>query len=514
MVDRLVAVDDADYRLPDPVRQALAVDVGDASTELGDAVQASRGTVSDTEHATLEDALAATPVGGVLEVRGSHSRSTVFTVDKSVTVRFVNGGSIAMSSATGKGITVTANGVTLDGPTLTGTGSATSSSGMGIHAEDVTNLRVLNAHVEGWSQYGIYFSRVTDFEITGSMITDVAYAGVMFLSCLRGFVFRTEVDGVTQPGSLPQSYGFAATKDATQPLNTHPHSTDITFKSCIARNVTKWEGFDTHAGIRIRWEDCQAINCYHGIAVVGMEDKTVIPNQPGWAPIDFVISGCTADSTVTDGTRGSGLSVAGQSLGAGVPHAFATGKVSVMKIIGHGDVTNGNQGGTYIHTTKGLVLDGVTVENCAPHGLLMAHTNYDFQINNTEVIDPWKGVGGDAPVGIAFRSSHNQGVVGQVRIWRGSKVADQVLGYGIRNWINTTDTEVDLGQYKVTGASVAPLLNPGNRMGRRIDGSVGFFGATPSLKPTVTGSRTDGTALTSALSALATLGLITNSTTA
>ncbi len=43
---------------------------------------------------------------------------------------------------------------------------------------------------------------------------------------------------------------------------------------------------------------------------------------------------------------------------------------------------------------------------------------------------------------------------------------------------------------------------------------VGFFGATPASKPTVTGSRADGTALQSLLTALATLGLITDSSTA
>lgn len=43
---------------------------------------------------------------------------------------------------------------------------------------------------------------------------------------------------------------------------------------------------------------------------------------------------------------------------------------------------------------------------------------------------------------------------------------------------------------------------------------VGFYGATPAAKPTVTGSRADGTALQSLLAAMATLGLITDSTTA
>lgn len=513
MVNRLVAVDDTDYRLPQPVRQALAADFGKTGTEIGDAATSARGFVADTDFATLEEALSATPAGGTLEVRSVHERSATFTIDKPVTVRFVDGAGITMSAPAGRAVTVTSDNVSLDAPRLTGTGSGVSGTGVGLFAEGVSGLRVTNARIEGWSQYGVYLSKVTDFEITESLVRDVAYAGVMLLSCLRGFVFRTEVDGVTQPGSLPQSYGFAATKDATQPLDTHPHSTDITFKSCVARNVTKWEGFDTHAGIRIRWEDCHAINCYHGIAVVGMEDKTTTPGTPGWAPTDFVISGCTADSTVTDGSRGSGLSIAGQSLGAGSPHAFATGRVNGMRIVGHGDVGNGNQGGTYIHTTKGLVLDGLTVEACSPHGLVMAHTNYDFQIDNTVIIDPWKLAGGDAPVGLAFRSSHNQGFVGSVRIWRGSKAADQVLGYGIRNWINTGDVEIDLGAYRVTGASIAPVLNSGARMGRRAEGAMGFFGATPALRPAVAGSRADGTALSSLLTALATLGLISNSTT-
>jgi len=39
MVDRLVAVDDADYRLPAPVQQALATDLANGATEIGGAVE-------------------------------------------------------------------------------------------------------------------------------------------------------------------------------------------------------------------------------------------------------------------------------------------------------------------------------------------------------------------------------------------------------------------------------------------------------------------------------------------
>ncbi|MGW9437950.1 hypothetical protein [Streptomyces sp. NPDC055607] len=48
---------------------------------------------------------------------------------------------------------------------------------------------------------------------------------------------------------------------------------------------------------------------------------------------------------------------------------------------------------------------------------------------------------------------------------------------------------------------------------RHLGTTAGFYGATATAKPTVAGSRASGAALTSLLSALATLGLITDSTT-
>lgn len=45
-------------------------------------------------------------------------------------------------------------------------------------------------------------------------------------------------------------------------------------------------------------------------------------------------------------------------------------------------------------------------------------------------------------------------------------------------------------------------------------GKIGFFGSTPVVKPTVSGSLGGNAALTSLVTALAALGLIVNSTTA
>jgi hypothetical protein len=47
-----------------------------------------------------------------------------------------------------------------------------------------------------------------------------------------------------------------------------------------------------------------------------------------------------------------------------------------------------------------------------------------------------------------------------------------------------------------------------------INGSIGFYNTSPGAKPTVTGSRSANAALASLLTGLATLGLLTDSTTA
>jgi Na+/glutamate symporter len=48
--------------------------------------------------------------------------------------------------------------------------------------------------------------------------------------------------------------------------------------------------------------------------------------------------------------------------------------------------------------------------------------------------------------------------------------------------------------------------------GLSVTGNIGFYGTAAQAKPTVTGSRGANAALTSLCTALATLGLITNST--
>lgn len=72
----------------------------------------------------------------------------------------------------------------------------------------------------------------------------------------------------------------------------------------------------------------------------------------------------------------------------------------------------------------------------------------------------------------------------------------------------------DDGNVSLPGGTVTDLTATGDVSLGGASTSIGFYGATPDTKPTVTGVQTDGTALASLLSALDGLGLITDSSTA
>ena len=99
--------------------------------------------------------------------------------------------------------------------------------------------------------------------------------------------------------------------------------------------------------------------------------------------------------------------------------------------------------------------------------------------------------------------------VGRFLLRRGTASDDSLymglrLSGGTYNWgkLLTSGVDVAVGNLQVTG-------------GLDHDGStVGFYNVTPASKQAVTGSRGGNAALASLLTALSTIGLITNSSTA
>lgn len=63
-----------------------------------------------------------------------------------------------------------------------------------------------------------------------------------------------------------------------------------------------------------------------------------------------------------------------------------------------------------------------------------------------------------------------------------------------------------------TQAAAAQETADGTLVGRNSSSKVGFYGTTPVVKPTVTGSKGSNAALTSLIAALVAQGLITDTT--
>src|SRR5690606_21549540 len=112
--------------LPPVVRTKMASNLVDPGEVEGAALaEAFWAVTTDTNYATLELALDATPTGGTLVLNGAWSRATPFTVDKACTIVSTRGGSITVTDDGEHGIIVTADNVTIDGVTLIGTDSTT-----------------------------------------------------------------------------------------------------------------------------------------------------------------------------------------------------------------------------------------------------------------------------------------------------------------------------------------------------------------------------------------------------
>lgn len=126
---------------------------------------------------------------------------------------------------------------------------------------------------------------------------------------------------------------------------------------------------------------------------------------------------------------------------------------------------------------------------------------------------------------VLFQSSTTNGATALGVLPNGSGTIGQIFFYGGSDPDNaghlTLRSTGVIDTNKVGGGTSPTLtLRAGGNTGLSIDptagavtvaGSIGFYGATPGAKPTITGSRGANAALASLLTALATLGLLTDS---
>lgn len=410
----------------------------------------------DSDHASLEDALAATPMGGTLEVRGSWSRTTPWIIDKPSRVRFARGGSITTTAAV-TAIRITSSFVALEKPTIVGA-AATAATGHGIHAQGTESARlhhitITDPDISLIGHTAVRAEHIDWLTVQGGDIRDIAYAGILGMSCADGLVEKVSIRNVTQTGYV-NSYGIAVDRDESKSLADAPRTTRFTISDCLIDGVPNWEGIDTHGGTSITITRNRVYNTNVGIALVPGR----LSGTAAHSPRDVIVRDNTIDSRVTDGSRSNGIQCIGAMTGGAgsTPAEWATAIIEGNTIKRHGkQATLGSEeaGGMYLRATKGAQVRGNRMIESGCSGILLGHTNTDVSLSDNTIEDSWTNSAAYAAA-VILQSTHNTATISGTKYMRGSKSATNVNSRGLQSVTDPTNVVTDGGGNDWANATV------------------------------------------------------------
>lgn len=479
------------------------------------------GDGATNDAAAIAAAIAAAPAGGVIyfpPTSAAYIVTSAVSVTKALTLQ---GGTVRQTSDSTQGFVVQASDVTFRGMKITRTSvpaaDQANSAGISIVGSAASapyrRVRVEGCEISNFNRYGIYGQHVVGFDIRGNSIHDAYYAGIMLLSCSDGDIVGNAIADIA--GSISgNAYGISLNRTESSSLVTDPRCSDVSIVGNVVRDVTLWEGIDTHGGQRLTVVGNTVLACKTGIAIVPSGNSAQVDT---YAPLDVVVQGNVIDSestTVPTSGTNVGISFAGAGSAAGSVVEYGTGSIVGNHIRGHGvDESAATSGAIRVRTSRGMVVSGNTIIDPSPIGVVIWHTNIGYVVTGNVVIDPWANTA-TIVAGIATRSTHNEGFIGGNAAVRGSKTATTVLSMGIRLFSDTANSIAMLGPNNVEDATTRVSdAGPDGRM--RLEATkLGFYGATPITKPIVTGSRSTGAALADLLAELELIGIIDDQSTA
>lgn len=478
-----------------------------------------RGTfITDEQYPNLGAAVAALPVGGTLEIRKDHSTVLPITVNKECTIRFA-GGSVQTSTAGQDAFFVTSGGVRFQNPKLRGVGHSVNGVGSGIRATGTVAVPLQGFTVEGadirdFNYIGILTRLVDKVRITGGEIQFIGYSAITVSSCNDGHVSKMSLHDITMPaGQYVNSYGVAFTNWNS----TEPASKDCVAENNYLRNIP-WEALDTHGGQNVVFRGNTVRNCGVGVAIV----DGPAPVTGGFAPPK---NAQVINNDIEDCNYSGGIVFVGS--GSGVPTGTSTLYDPATGIIMGNTIRrcgkdSANYGGIVMYNTKGVIVANNIIEEPSVSGIMLNYQNEATVVVNNVITDVHSAT--IITQGILVNQYFNGAFVAGNTLLSGSKTAVRKNEYGLRLHASAgvTGNGFTVGPNKFTAAVTSPLGDTGNAttLGSlaRVQnlgvtgGSVGFWGATPVVRPAAIANATDAasaiTQLNLLLAAARTMGLI------
>jgi hypothetical protein len=403
------------------------------------------GTTDDT--ASIQAAIDAASAGSTIlfpTPSSDYKITSAITVDKALTLLGYDS-QITQATSDTTGISITASNVRVVGLKVVGPQYALSKSNEhGIlavgtsAASPITGLIIRDTDISNWGMSAVNLQFANDFEITNNKFYDLYYAGVITYSTIRGNVSLNNIRNVV---GTPLAYGITLTRVEDDSIVTYPRSENITVVGNVIRDVTNWEGIDTHGGKKITISGNTILGCNRGIAVGPADNGSQVET---FAPFDVTVSGNVIDSEVSDGTAGFGISFTGAVGVLGTPQEKATGAITGNTCRGHGDEDNDISGSFYIRTTEGLSVTGNSLIEPSPYGINFYYDNYDFVCSGNSIVDPWSD-SVTIPSGIISRSSYNTGHIGGNSIGTDAKSATYVAVNAVRMTPSQTGVDISIG---------------------------------------------------------------------
>lgn len=286
-------------------------------------------------------------------------------------INFTQAGVSALNIA---GSDIEIDGVKLVGPNATDTYAANSSgiTGTGLVSAYLINVVIKNCDIRNFGQSGIFLNYLAAGVIENNTIENVGYSGVHILS---GFDCKVHGNKIVRcyPGSgagvvgSSAAYGISATRNASLSAVAAPPSKNVLVTNNIVRNVTTWEGLDTHGGDGITFAGNIVENCWVAANVI---------HADGGGSIVPALKVVFSNNTFIAGNEPGAAVYVKPSSGTVVGDC---GSVSVVDnvIYRHGTFSTAlsSQGAIYAEqATSGLIITGNQFYECKYNGIRI----YDY----------------------------------------------------------------------------------------------------------------------------------------
>ena len=389
---------------------------------------------------------------------------------------FIDGNNATLDFSAGHvtGLTFTNSGG-IKNTTINGAGnSSANANGNAIYcvgsnsSNYVTAPTITGCNIKNWGFYGIYFRFTKNGLVCNNKITNIGYAAFAGFSCSFCVVDSNYIDDVS-PGSSSNAYGITFSRlqnnEATDPRSVNCKITKNTIK-----NVTIWEGIDTHGGDNILIDGNDVTGCSVGIAIVG----AIISGVESLGAKNCVVS----NNYVSGIGTGAGIKVVGAMNGGALVEPATNCIVSSNTLVDCGEAGASLSGAIQIYATKNTTVNGNTILNAYVAGVNVYIYNSCFNVSANSIRDPRDNVV-SVPSCVISTAGNNTGIISDnAFIFSNASLATYVAVYSVRITSGYTNNDICIGKNAYLGIDATHLGFSGSSLADvNIFGSAGEKGA-------------------------------------